>query len=205
MIDEQLRPRGIHDERVLAAMGQVPREAFVPDDLRHEAYHDCALAIGLGQTISQPFTVAYMCQALELRGAERVLEIGAGSGYGAAVLSELAREVYTVERIGELAEEAERRLQRLGYDNVHVRSGDGTLGWPEQAPFDAVVVTAAAESIPEALVGQLCAGGRLVIPVGEYGSGQRMQRLTLHDGRLTAEDLGAFSFVPLIGDDGRQT
>lgn len=200
MVDEQLQGRDIVDPRVLAAMAEVPREEFVPADLREAAYDDCALAIGLGQTISQPYTVAYMCQASELRGDEHVLEVGTGSGYGAAVLGRLARRVTTIERRPELAAEARRRLESLGYDNVRVVVGDGTLGVPEEAPFDAIVVTAGAETLPEALVGQLRPNGRIVIPIDADGRGQTMYRLTFDDrGQLRRENLGEFAFVPLIG------
>lgn len=199
MIESQLRSRDIDDPRVLDAMNRVPREAFVLDEDRSAAYDDHAMSIGHAQTISQPYTVAFMCQAAQLTGDEKVLEIGTGSGYGAAVLSLLSREVYTVERIPELTEQARRRLEAMGYDNVHVATADGTLGFPAGAPFDAIVVTAGADVLPEALVKQLAPGGRIVIPIGEYGGGQTMYRFTKRDGELTAEDLGAFSFVPLIG------
>lgn len=202
MVDEQLREHGISDERVLEAMGRVPREEFVPADLRDAAYEDGPLPIGSGQTISQPFTVAIMCQALQLGGTEKVLEIGAGSGYSAAILSLLAKSVYTIERVPELAEGARARLTRLGYDNVRVRVGDGTLGLPDEAPFDAIVVTAGAESLPDAYVRQLCPGGRIVIPIGEYRYNQTMYRFTRLDEELRVENLGGFAFVPLIGRYG---
>jgi protein-L-isoaspartate(D-aspartate) O-methyltransferase len=198
MVKYQLRAGGIHDERVLAAMGRVPREAFVPDSELAAAYNDGALPIGRGQTISQPFTVAYMCQAAMLTGSEKVLEVGTGSGYGAAVLSRLVREVDTVERLPELANQARQRLDKLGYRNVRVAVGDGSLGWPQPSLFDAIVVTAGAESLPEALIQQLAPGGRLVIPIGEFRGDQTMYRVTRRDGELRMEDLGVFTFVPLI-------
>ena len=202
MEDEQLRERGITDIRVLHAMGKVPREEFVPDRLRKAAYRDGPLPIGCDQTISQPFTVAFMTEALQLRGTEKVLEIGTGSGYGAAILGELVPEVYTVERIAELADQARERLFRLGYHNVTVFTGDGTLGLPEHAPFDAIVVTAGAESLSATFVEQLRDGGRIVIPIGGYRVRQTMYRFTRRGSELTEEKLGSFSFVPLIGEGG---
>lgn len=202
MVDEQIRDRGITDQRVLDALRAVPREEFVRDDLRDEAYADGPLPIGCLQTISQPFTVAFMCAALQLRGDEKVLEIGAGSGYSAAVLSHLAREVFTIERIPQLAESARRRLARLGYKNVHVVTGDGTLGLPSAAPFDAIVVTAGAHALPPAYVDQLREQGRIVIPIGADRYCQLMQRFTKRPSGLQVESLGDFAFVPLIGEHG---
>lgn len=202
MVDEQLREHGISDERVLDAMRCVPREEFVPDELRGAAYEDGPLPIGFGQTISQPFTVAFMCQALQLKGTEKVLEIGAGSGYGAAVLSHLASSVFTVERVPGLVKSARARLDRTGYQNVKVVAADGTLGLPDEAPFDAIVVTAGAETLPDAYVRQLRAGGRIVIPLGRSRHSQTMYRFTRLDGQLRVEDLGGFAFVPLIGKFG---
>lgn len=196
-----LRNRGIADERVLAAMSIVPREAFVPEDLLDRAYEDHALPIGLEQTISQPFTVAFMCQALQLRGHETVLEIGTGSGYGASVLSRLVSWVYTIERLPELAEQARRRMRRLGFHNVEVRIGDGSLGWPDAAPFDAIIATAGAEHCPAAYRDQLAEGGRIVIPIGPAPRRQTLVRYTLRHGELVTESLGDFAFVPLIGAD----
>ncbi|MCE9526701.1 MAG: protein-L-isoaspartate(D-aspartate) O-methyltransferase [Planctomycetales bacterium] len=208
MVKSQIAARGIHDPRVLAAMEMVPREEFVPEELRAEAYEDGPLPIGRGQTISQPLTVAFMAQALQLTGEEKILEIGTGSGYGAAVLSCLAREVHTVERLPDLAEAARERLARLGFANVHVHVGDGSLGWPEQAPFHAICVTAAAASVPLPLQGQLSEGGRLVIPVGDSYRGQQMMRYTLFGCEFLTEELGMFSFVPLVegqsSDEARQ-
>jgi protein-L-isoaspartate(D-aspartate) O-methyltransferase len=201
MVERQLRKRGIRDERVLAAMRHVPRHEFVPPALAAEAYTDRPLPIGHQQTISQPFMVAAMTAALELSGAERVLEIGAGSGYQAAVISLLAREVHTIEMHEDLATETAERLQRLGYDNVHMHIGDGTLGWPEAAPFDAIVVTAAAPGIPPPLAAQLAEGGRLVIPVGTPDE-QRLLRVDKHGSALNTRELYHCRFVPLIGQYG---
>jgi protein-L-isoaspartate(D-aspartate) O-methyltransferase len=199
MVEFQLEARGIGDERVLAAMGKVPRHEFVPAAYRAKAYSDQALPIGRGQTISQPYVVALMTQVLELRGDERVLEVGTGSGYQAAVLARLARSVYSIEIDRELAAEAARRLERLGYDNVHVRAGDGFFGWPEAAPFDAILITAATPRLPDRLVDQLAEGGRLVAPVGAGGE----QELTLaikRDGTLHRRSLGGVLFVPMTGE-----
>lgn len=202
MVAEQLRDHGISDPRVLAAMGKVPRDEFVPPELRDAAYEDGPLPIGYGQTISQPFTVAFMCQALQLTGTETVLEIGAGSGYSAAVLSLLATSVFSVERVAGLAEEARKRLARLGYANVEVMTADGTLGLPAKAPFDAIVVTAGAETLPDAYVRQVRVGGRIVIPIGEYRYNQTMYRFTRLEEELRIENLGSFAFVPLVGRYG---
>ncbi len=198
MLDQQLRACGITDERVLAAMERVPREEFVPAPLRGRAYDDRALPIESGQTISQPYTVAFMAQAVRLQGHERVLEIGTGSGYGAAVLSQLAAKVCTIERWPDLFDSATQRLDRLGFDKVLTKLGDGSLGWPEQAPFDAIITTAAAEQLPNAFRDQLAEGGRLIIPIGEPGAGQTMFRFTRQNGELVEERLGLFSFVPLV-------
>jgi protein-L-isoaspartate(D-aspartate) O-methyltransferase len=198
MVREQLERRDIHDPRVLEALEWVPREAFVPADLRDEAYEDRALPIGLEQTISQPYTVAFMCQEARIRSTDKVLEIGAGSGYGAAVLSLLAREVHTIERIELLLLEARERLERLGYHKVHVHLGDGSLGLPAEAPFDAIVVTAGAEDLPKAYPPQLAEGGRLLIPIGPP-SRQQMVRIMRQNGKLQHEVLGDFGFVPLVG------
>lgn len=202
MIEQQLRKRDITDPRVLDAIGRVPREYFVSPESQRFAYNDSALPIDCHQTISQPYTVAFMCAAAKLTGKETVLEIGTGSGYGAAVLSHLASVVHTVERIPELAIQATERLQRLGYDNVHVYTDDGTLGLPQAAPFDAIIVTAAAEQLPEPYLAQLKEKGRIIIPLGSDSTGQRMYRFTLRNGNLAEEILGAFVFVPLIGKFG---
>jgi protein-L-isoaspartate(D-aspartate) O-methyltransferase len=201
MVDEQLRARDITDERVLAAMARVPRHLFVPEAVRDRAYDDRPLPIGYGQTISQPYIVAYMTQALEL-GADaktrgRVLEIGTGSGYQAAVLAELVREVYTIEIIKELAERASATLAALGYTNVVVRHGDGYLGWPERAPFDGILVTAAPDHVPQPLVDQLAVGGRLVLPVGRFF--QEMTIVTKTPQGLRRRTTIPVLFVPMTG------
>lgn len=201
MIATQLRPRGINDPRVLAAMAEVPREKFVPAHLADMAYDDCALPLGFGQTISQPFTVAYMCQEAELTAEDKVLEIGTGSGYGAAVLSRIVRQVYTIERLEDLAANARSRLAILGYDNISVECGDGVLGLSKEAPFAAILVTAAALEPPPALIEQLASGGRLVIPIGE-SSGQRLMRYRRENGKFVTDDLGGFAFVPFVGAGG---
>jgi len=201
MVERQLRKRGIRDERVLAAMLSVPRHEFVPAELAGEAYGDRPLPIGHGQTISQPFMVAAMAEALGLSGGERVLEIGAGSGYQAAVLSLLAREVHTVEMHEELAVASRERLRRLGYANVQVHVGDGTLGWPDEAPFEAIVVTAAAPEIPPPLTAQLAEGGRLIVPVGTPDE-QRLLRAERRGNALSTQPLYHCRFVPLIGKFG---
>jgi protein-L-isoaspartate(D-aspartate) O-methyltransferase len=197
MVVEQLERRGIRDPRVLEAMEWVPRQEFVPPELIDLAYEDRALPIGLEQTISQPYTVAFMCQEARLSADDKVLEIGTGSGYGAAVLSLLASEVHTIERVAELFESARERLTRLGYQNVSVYLDDGTLGLPQEAPFNAIVVAAGAESLPEAYKEQLGEGGRLVIPIGPPAY-QQMVRLTRRGDQFDREDLGSFGFVPLV-------
>jgi len=201
MVERQLRKRGIRDDRVLAAMLSVPRHEFVPSEFAAEAYSDRPLPIGHGQTISQPFMVAAMAEALELSGSESLLEIGAGSGYQAAVLSLLAREVHTVEMQQDLATDSAERLHRLGYGNVHVHVGDGTLGWPQEAAFDAIVVTAAAPDIPPPLAEQLANGGRLIIPVGTAEE-QRLLRVEKRDHALSTRPLYHCRFVPLLGRYG---
>lgn len=201
MVREQLERRGIRDARVLAAMRETPRELFVDAEHAAHAYDDSPLPIGRRQTISQPYVVALMCEALELVGHERVLEIGTGSGYAAAVLGRLAREVHSIERHASLAEVAARRLRHVAAD-VHVHVGDGTKGLPSHAPFDAIVVTAGGPAIPQALSEQLAVGGRLVMPVGDR-SLQRLVRLRrLSEGRVVRDDLGDVRFVPLVGEDG---
>ncbi len=202
MVRRDLAGRGIADGRVLDAMREVPREAFVTPELREFAYEDSPLPIEEGQTISQPWIVARMTEALELEGGERVLEIGTGSGYAAAVLGRVAGEVYSIERHGPLADLAAERLAELGYDNVTVRHGDGTLGWAEHAPYDAIVVTAGGPKVPRALLDQLAPGGRLVIPVGETLNEQRLVRVLRSDGDFIGEELGPVRFVPLVGAQG---
>jgi protein-L-isoaspartate(D-aspartate) O-methyltransferase len=198
MVDDQLRARDIRDPRVLDAFAVVPREEFVEAAMYARAYDDQPLPIGFGQTISQPYVVAMTAQALELRGDERVLEVGAGSGYAAAILGRLAREVHAVERIGELAAIARERIERIGYDNVHIHHADGTLGWPPAAPFDAIAVAAATPEIPQALLDQLQIGARLVIPRGTSDY-QRLIVITRKDATSYAEDdLGFVRFVPLV-------
>jgi protein-L-isoaspartate(D-aspartate) O-methyltransferase len=201
MVEEQLRMRDVEDERVLAAMERVPRELFVPEGLRNRAYADVALPIGHGQTISQPYMVARICEALSLRGGEKVLDVGGGSGYQAAVLAELAGEVHTIERVPELAELARQNLDAAGYDDVHVHVGDGTLGLPEHAPFAAIAVAAAAPDLPRTLYEQLEERGRLVVPVG----GRRGQRLQLvirsPEGPAVVRSVPC-RFVPLVGEEG---
>jgi protein-L-isoaspartate(D-aspartate) O-methyltransferase len=201
MVERQLRRRGIGDERVLAAMNEVPRELFVGERQRRRAYADSALPIGEGQTISQPWIVAAICQGLRLEGSERVLEVGTGSGYSAAVLSLLGSEVITIERHPELAREAAVRLRELGYDNVEVVVGDGSRGLPERAPFDGIAVHATAPSPPASLLKQLSPTGRLVVPIAS----DRADMLTVYHRRGEAtetEVIGPCRFVPLIGDEG---
>ncbi|MEO9040880.1 MAG: protein-L-isoaspartate(D-aspartate) O-methyltransferase [Rhodoferax sp.] len=202
MVDHQIAARGVSSKTVLNAMRKVPREAFLADRMSEFAYEDAPLPIESDQTISQPFIVALMTEALALTGGETVLEIGTGSGYAAAVLAEIAGEVYTVERIEALAQGAAVRLADLGYQNVHVRHADGTLGWPEHAPYDAIVVAAGGPDIPETLRRQLKVAGRMVIPVGTNPRAQELVRVTrTHDG-FAPEDLADVCFVPLIGKEG---
>ncbi len=201
MVDYQLRRRGIGDQRVLAAMATIPREEFVPPEMKSAAYDDGALPIGCDQTISQPVVVAFMAEAMKISPTDKVLEIGTGSGYGAAVLSQLAAEVHTVERIAALADRSRETLRRLGYLNVYVHLSDGTLGLAAHAPYDAISVTAGAREVPQPLLDQLADGGRLVIPVGPLHS-QQMQRITRRGDRYETEDFGAYAFVPLIGAHG---
>ena len=200
MVDDQLRARDIRDPRVLAVMGRVPRHLFVPEGERGEAYGDHPLPIGHGQTISQPYIVAFMTQALEVGPEHRVLEIGTGSGYQAAVLAELAGAVYTIEIVEPLAESARTTLMSLGYKNVHVRAGNGYLGWPEQAPYDRIMVTAAPDEIPQALVDQLRVGGLMAIPVGTHLQELRILRKT-ETGLETLATMPV-RFVPMTGKRG---
>ena len=199
MVAAQLRARDIWDRRVLEAMGKVPRHEFVPQAVRHFAYEDHPLPIGLGQTISQPYIVALMTQLADPKEGARALEIGTGSGYQAAVLAELVDQVYTIEIVPELARRSGALLKRLGYENVHARAGDGYLGWPEAAPFDVILVTAAAGRVPEPLQQQLAEGGRLVIPVGDPGTVQKLLLLTKEEGKIRRQNVLAVRFVPMTG------
>ncbi|MFQ5564137.1 MAG: protein-L-isoaspartate(D-aspartate) O-methyltransferase [Parvularculaceae bacterium] len=199
MIETQLRARGVRDERVLQAMADVPREAFVDAQLRDNAYIDAPLPIGEGQTISQPYIVAFMLEALRLKGGDKALEVGSGSGYAAAVMARLCGAVYAVERIKSLADSNITVLDALGVKNVHVRHGDGAKGWPEEAPFDAIMVSAGAPEIPESLKDQLAVGGRMVIPVGRYPRIQRLERLTrISQSDYSQESIASVQFVPLV-------
>jgi len=204
MVEQQLAAQGITDTRVLDAMATVPRHLFVPENVRSLAYDDTALPIEHGQTISQPYIVAFMTEALALKSSDKVLEIGTGSGYQAAVLSKLVKAVYSVEILEPLAKSAARLLAETGSSNVHVRVGNGYKGWPEQAPFDAVIVTAAPEQVPQALIEQLAEGGRLVVPVGKPAvagsSNQQLLLLRKHAGRIERESLLPVAFVPMTGD-----
>lgn len=200
MVAHQLRDRGIADERVLTAFAELPREAFVNEGLQRSAYDDRPLDIGLGQTISQPWVVAVMLEALRLQPTDRLLEVGVGSGYAIALASRLVGAAYGIERVPELADAARERLARLGFDHVQVRTGDGTRGWPEEAPFDAILVSAGGREVPATLVTQLAPGGRMVIPVG----GEHDQDLLLitrdASGEVSRRSLGPVRFVPLITD-----
>ncbi len=205
MVRSQLGNRGIRDQNVLDAFLEVPREAFVTPDLADVAYEDSPLPIDEQQTISQPFIVALTCEALEVQPGERVLEVGTGSGYAAAILSRIADEVYTIERHGSLAASAREKIRELGYDNVHVQRGDGTLGWPEHAPYDAIAVAAGGPEPPRPLLDQLAEGGRLVIPVGPSPRLQKLVRIRRTGpgpDDFTEEDLGDVRFVPLVGKAG---
>ena len=197
MVERQLRARGIRDGRVLAAMEKVPRQRFVPPAAAHLAYNDHPLPIGQNQTISQPYIVAYMTEAAEVSANHKVLEIGTGSGYQAAILGELAREVYTIEIIPELADRARQTLNEMNYRNIHVKTGNGYLGWPEHAPFDAIVVTAAPDQVPPALVEQLALNGKLIIPVG--AGAQEMTVITKTEKGLVEQKTIPVRFVPMTG------
>jgi protein-L-isoaspartate(D-aspartate) O-methyltransferase len=203
MVARQIEGRGLRDPAILAAMREVPREAFVSERHRQFAYDDGPLPILEGQTISQPYVVALMIQMLYLKPEDRVLEIGTGSGYAAAILSRIASEVHTVERVESLVQYAQQNLAAVGYKNVHVHLGDGTLGWPEYAPYDAIIVAAGGPQIPQALKDQLAVGGRLVMPVGSEQRAQRLVRLTrLDEDEYEQETLSHVRFVPLIGEQG---
>jgi len=198
MVARQIAARGVSNAAVLEAMGKVPRHLFVPEDQRGYAYGDHPLPIGKGQTISQPYIVAYMTEALQLQPGDRVLEIGTGSGYQAAVLAELVKEVYSIEIIQELGERSRETLSSLGYTNIFLKIGDGYKGWPEKAPFDGVIVTCAPEEIPQALVQQLKEGGRMIIPVGSTYGVQKLVRGVKKNGKLQTEDLLPVRFVPMV-------
>ena len=199
MVEEQIQARGIKNRRVLDAMSSVPRHEFVPEEYRNSAYGDFPLPTSSGQTISQPYIVALMTELIDPQPEQRVLEIGTGSGYQAAILAKLVRDVYTIELVPELARTATQRLARLGFKNVHVRQGDGYQGWPEFAPFDAILVTAGASEIPKPLVDQLRPGGRMVIPVDNTAGHQTLQVLEKGvDGKVSVRDLIPVRFVPLI-------
>jgi protein-L-isoaspartate(D-aspartate) O-methyltransferase len=203
MVKQSIAARGVQDDLVLDAMRNVPRELFLPEKLREFAYDDSPLPIAAEQTISQPYIVAFMAEALLLKGGEKVLEIGAGSGYAAAVFSEIAADVYTVERVGQLAQNAAKTLSELGYNNVHVLHGDGTKGWQAHAPYDAIVVAASGPQVPESLKSQLKVGGRLVMPVGSDQRTQELVRVTrVSETEYQSEDIADVRFVPLIGEEG---
>ena len=199
MVQQQLMTRGITDARVLAAMAKVPREEFVPPESRAASYEDGPMPIGHGQTISQPYIVAFMTEQLRPKASDRVLEIGTGSGYQAAILAGLVKDVYTIEIIEPLAKDAEATLRRLGYKNVHVRVGDGYRGWPEQAPFDAITVTCAPDHVPQPLIDQLKEGGRMIIPVGGFGN-QELYLLEKKNGQLQRRSVLPVRFVPMAGE-----
>ncbi len=201
MVENQLIPRGIKDRRVLDSMRRIPRHLFIDKSMWYEAYDDMALPVGEGQTISQPYMVAVMTELLELRGDEKILELGTGSGYQAAILAELSREVYTIERVQSLSNKAGETLRRLGYGNIHRKVGDGTLGWPEAAPFDRILITAGAPDVPEPLIEQLSEGGIILAPVGDRFSQQLVKAVKLK-GKLSKEYHIPCMFVPLVGKYG---
>ena len=201
MVEEQLVERGVKDLRVLEAMSRVPRHLFAQESLEHRSYGDTPLPIGENQTLSQPYIVGAMTEALGLKGEERVLEIGTGSGYQTAIIAELARQVFTIERLNNLSRKAQKLLEGLSYMNIVFKMFDGTYGWPDQAPFDAILITASAREIPESLIKQLGDGGRLVAPIGEADK-QKLVLLTKSGERVSRQDLGDCKFVPLIGKYG---
>jgi protein-L-isoaspartate(D-aspartate) O-methyltransferase len=198
MVETQIKARGVRDPRVLSALLKVERHRFVPEEYLNSAYSDQPLPIGEGQTISQPYIVALMTELLELKGDEKVLEIGTGSGYQAAILAEVAKEVYTIEIIESLASMAKKLLLELGYQNIKVKAGDGYLGWPEVAPFDAIIVTAAPDHIPKPLIEQLKEGGRMVVPVGTYT--QELKKIVKQSGKIETTDVIPVIFVPMTGE-----
>jgi protein-L-isoaspartate(D-aspartate) O-methyltransferase len=200
MVEQDIEKRGVKDALALKAMRKVQRHLFVEQSLWSKAYNDHPLPIGEGQTISQPYVVALMTEALALRGGERVLEVGTGSGYQAAVLAEIVKEVFTIEVRPELYTKVRERLQKLGYKNIHLKQGDGYLGWPEYAPFDAIIVTASPNHIPPPLLAQLKEGGRLIIPLGSTTFYQNLTLVTKKGGKAEVKELGAVAFVPLVGE-----
>lgn len=204
MVERQIAARGVSDARVLAAMNKVPRHELVPDGVRAAAYADHPLPIGHGQTISQPYIVAFMTEQLRPEPTDRVLEVGTGSGYQAAVLAELVKEVYSIEIVEPLAKRAADDLQRLGYKNVKVKAGDGYKGWPDYAPFDAVIVTCAPDHVPQPLIDQLKEGGRMIIPVGEEHGAQELYLLRKEGGKLQRRAVLPVRFVPMTGDAGKK-
>lgn len=199
MVEKHLIPRGIKDQKVLEAFRKIPRHLFVDPAQRHMAYNDHPLPIGLEQTISQPYIVALMTESLELKGDEKVLEIGTGSGYQTAILAELAQHVYTLERLPRLSEKAKKILQELGYNNISLKTGDGTKGWPEEAPFDRILVAAATESVPSPLLEQMSTGGRMIIPLGDILL-QDLVLIVKDEQGINKRNLGGCHFVPLIGE-----
>ena len=202
MVETQIRDRGVKDPRVLSAMLKVERHLFVPHESQSAAYADQPLPIGEGQTISQPYIVALMTELLELKGPERVLEVGTGSGYQAAVLGELAGEVYSIEIVESLADSAKKKLEGLGYKNITVKAGDGYLGWPEVAPFDAIIITCAPDHVPKPLLEQLKEGGRLILPVGTFS--QELKKIVKRGGHIEASDIIPVVFVPMTGEGVKQ-
>jgi len=201
MVQEQLIAKGIKDQRVLDVVGKIERHAFVPEHKKERAYDDCPLSIGFGQTISQPYIVAFMTEALKLTGAEKVLEIGTGSGYQTAILAELAGKVYTIERIEKLSQIAYVRLTQLGYKNIEFKIGDGSLGWKEESPFDRIIVTASLPDMPVTLIDQLRESGLMLAPIGEVGE-QTLYAIRREKGSVTKESLLKCIFVKLIGKEG---
>lgn len=204
MVEQQLKPRGIRDERVVAAMAKVPREEFVAENVRGRSYADSALPIGHDQTISQPYIVAFMTEQLRPKPTDRVLEVGTGSGYQAAILAELVKDVYTIEIIDPLAKEASARLTRLGYNNAHVKVGDGYQGWSEVAPFDAIIVTCAPDKVPAPLTQQLKDGGRMIVPVGMTMMDQQLYLLEKKNGALAQTAILPVRFVPMVGEAAKK-
>lgn len=202
MVETQIQARGVKDSRVLSALRKVERHRFVPKEYLDSAYSDQPLPIGEGQTISQPYIVALMTELLELKGGEKVLEIGTGSGYQAAILAELAKEVYSIEIVETLASMAKNRLSEMGYQNVKVKAGDGYLGWPEVAPFDVIIITCAPDHIPKPLIEQLKEGGRMVVPVGTYA--QELKKIVKRSGKIETTDVISVVFVPMTGEGVKQ-